>query len=135
MDPSNNSFYASFKIYINKLQSVQKQQQQPQQQNHQNQPQIVRIEQIQSSFEEDEEENVFLDTPQNVEVQIKVDPPQQQHQTPKVTTSSKENSPVFYLEPEDWTEIEEATQKISPCCGGAGKSIVGFKSEKKCNNF
>ena len=133
MDPSNNSFYASFKIYINKLQSVQKQQQQPQQQNHQNQPQIVRIEQIQSSFEEDDEENVFLDTPQNVEVQIKVDPPQQ-HQTPKVTTSSKENSPVFYLEPEDWTEIEEATQKISPC-GGAGKSVVGFKSEKKCNNF
>ena len=69
MDPSNNSFYASFKIYINKLQSVQKQQQQ-------NQPQIVRIEQIESS-EEDDEENVFLDTPQNVEVQIKVDPPQQ----------------------------------------------------------
>ena len=129
MDPSNNSFYASFKIYINKLQSVQKQQQQPQQQNHQNQPQIVRIEQIQSSFEEDDEENVFLDTPQNVEVQIKVDPPQQQqHQTPKVTSSSsKENSPVFYLEPEDWTEIEEATQKISPCRGATGKYTVGLK--------
>ena len=118
MDPSNNSFYASFKIYINKLQSVQKQQQQ------QNQPQVVRIEQIESS--EEDEENVFLDTPQNVEVQIKVDPPQQ-HQTPKVTTSSKENSPVFYLEPEDWTEIEEATQKISPCRGATGKYTVGLK--------
>ena len=121
MDPSNNSFYASFKIYINKLQSVQKQQQQ------QNQPQVVRIEQIESS--EEDEENVFLDTPQNVEVQIKVDPPQQQqHQTPKVTSSSsKENSPVFYLEPEDWTEIEEATQKISPCRGATGKYTVGLK--------
>ena len=123
MDPSNNSFYASFKIYINKLQSVQKQQQQ------QNQPQVVRIEQIESS--EEDEENVFLDTPQNVEVQIKVDPPQQhQHQTPKVTSSSKENSPVFYLEPEDWTEIEEATQKISPCRGATGKYTVGLNLKK-----
>ena len=60
MEPTNNSFYASFKIYINKLQSV-----------HQKQPpQIVRIEQLEVG-----EDDVFLETPQNVEVQIKVDPP------------------------------------------------------------
>ena len=94
MEPSNsNSFYASFKIYINKLQSVQKQQQHKQ-------PQIVRIERIDIG----EDDEVFLDTPQNVEVQIKVDPP-----PPKAV---KENSPVFYLEPEDWTEIEDAAEKI-----------------------
>ena len=32
----------------------------------------------------------------------------------------RENSPVFYLEPEDWTEIEDASQKLSPC--GCNKS-------------
>ena len=32
----------------------------------------------------------------------------------------RESSPVFYLEPEDWTEIEDASEKLSPC--GCNKS-------------
>ena len=73
-----------------------------------------------------EPEDVFFETQktQNVEVQIKVDPP------PVTTAPSlrhfRENSPVFYLEPDDWPEdttppmVTSPTRALSPC--GCGKS-------------
>ena len=63
---------------------------------------------------------------QNVEVQIKVDPP------PTSAPSLRhfrENSPVFYLEPDDWPEdttppmVTSPTRALSPC--GCGKSHTG----------
>ena len=149
-DNSNNSFYASFKIYINKFSGAgitaaagssatttgNSTQSQPQ--NNQPKPilrnpnKIVRIERIECV---DEEDSVFFEptkTTQNVEVQIKVDPPAQSTTSQSTSNSSllrsnRENSPVFYLEPDDWHAenqtppmVTSPTRALSPC--GCGKS-------------
>lgn len=106
---SSNSFYASFKIYINKINSQKKSS------SENPQPQILRIEQI--DCEQDDE--VFLaedDLGANVEVQIKVEPPEAE------PGFKKESSPVFYLEPENWSDLEVATPPRGPSPCGCGKA-------------
>lgn len=133
----NNSFYASFKIYINKFSSQTKAQQKSELQtsaaktnNAANpvlaplkQSKIVRIERIECN-----EDEVFLENPQNVEVHIKVDPPSKISPPPQ-PRKNRENSPVFYLEPDDWCEdvipkvLTSPTRALSPCgCGKAHKN-------------
>ena len=124
---SSNSFYASFKIYINRFSGATQNQVQQQQKVVKNQPtnssKIVRIERIECDAEPEE---VFFESQktQNVEVQIKVDPPPVKTEiTPP--RFSRENSPVFYLEPDDWPEdktppmVTSPTRALSPC--GCGK--------------
>ena len=144
-DNSNNSFYASFKIYINKFSGAgssstaagssattgNSTQSQPKP-ILRNPNKIVRIERIECV---DEEDSVFFEptkTTQNVEVQIKVDPPQSNTSQSNPSNSgllrnNRENSPVFYLEPDDWHAenktppmVTSPTRALSPC--GCGKS-------------
>ena len=127
LNNSSNSFYASFKIYINKFSggggsNPQQAQQQPKPILRNPNSKIVRIERIECV--DDSEDSVFFEPTtqtQNVEVQIKVDPPPSKPDHP-----NKENSPVFYLEPDDWPEdksppmVTSPTRALSPC--GCGKS-------------
>ena len=139
---TSNSFYASFKIYISKLGTASnssasgskapsskggssaKNQQANQAKNGHNTSKIVRIEQIESNDEEQQLEN-----PQNVEVHIKVDPPNintsenstRENSTRENSTrenvtrvKTRENSPVFYLEPDDWCEEVVPRMVTSP---------------------
>ena len=62
---------------------------------------------FQSLFKKgDEDDEVFLENSQNVEVQIKVDPPSGSvsNSTNSSKKASRESSPVFYLEPDDWSD-------------------------------
>jgi hypothetical protein len=60
---------------------------------------------------------VFLDNPQHVEVKIRIEPPPTasnsastaSEQFPFPPREGREISPVFYLEPEDWSVVEDAT--------------------------
>lgn len=159
---ASNSFYASFKIYINRFSGSSSQTSKAQPPPPKSttsastglasannaystkskglptpssttpssqKSQIVRIERIEC----DEDDEVFLENPQNVEVHIKVEPPKSSEQS----RLTRENSPVFYLEPDDWSDevavvpkvVTSPTRALSPC--GCGKShLVNHKTGK-----
>lgn len=154
---ASNSFYASFKIYINRFSGGGSQTSKAQPKTtlssasssssaannacstksklptssvSQQKSQIVRIERIECDEDTDE---VFFETPQNVEVHIKVDPPKSSAEAD--CHRLRENSPVFYLEPDDWSDevvpkvVTSPTRALSPC--GCGKShSVNHKTGK-----
>ena len=124
---TSNSFYASFKIYIHQLRSAPQPRSKTPAAANSGPQKIVRIEQV-----EDVDDQVFLDSPQNVEFQIKVDPAPI---TPP-PTGSRQGSPVFYLEPDDWGEdqgptpmpLASPTRALSPCQGCGKCHAPGFSA-------
>ena len=156
----SNSFYASFKIYINKFSSGgsdDKQNCKTSQKKSSDSAtkskksgssgrsgssspnKIVRIEQIEC----DDSDEVFFNTlhepsscqkNEAADVRIKVDPPSLSSRGPTPdpdidsNRSQREISPVFYLEPDDWSDdvmpkpvaLTSPTRALSPC--GCGKT-------------